>query len=260
MKTSNSILSLLVGTLGLGTFSLFAGPPDEFTHSYIASTRYIESSNGATLFAVGDSASRVTNLLEEPDMQLSPTVWLYRRFPVDGNRDTRQHTCDNLLISFQPGRKPNDQRVAAIVMTNTKGLAKIERELQQNPRYLEDLLSAKKEDLNRAYIARASYLEASKGNKLFALGDSAAKVSNLLNKPDRQLTPSVWLYREFQDLGNLQTSKHFCDNLIVAFGPGEKPADQKVTAIIMANAKGVEKIERDLKLNPRYLEDLRPET
>jgi hypothetical protein len=66
----------------------------------------------------------------------------------------------------------------------------------------------------------------------------------------------VWLYRNIPAAPGKDAGKHFCDNLIVSFGPGEKPANQKVITIALANAKGLEKIEKGLKQNPRYLEDL----
>jgi hypothetical protein len=140
MKPSNRILSLLVATLGLSAFA--AGPiADEFTHSYIAQAKYVQVSGGAKLFALGDSAVTVTNKLFEPDLKLSPSVWVYRNFPAAPGKDAERHFCDNLIVSFGPGEKPASQKVITIALANAKGLEKIEQGMKQNPRYLEDYLT-----------------------------------------------------------------------------------------------------------------------
>ena len=114
---------------------------------------------------------------------------------------------------------------------------------------------ASDDEFTHSFIAHAKYVQVSGGAKLFAIGDSAATVRNKLNEADALLTPSVWLYRNFPAAPGKDAEKHFCDNLIVSFGPGEKPVNQKVITIALANAKGLEKIKQGLKQNPRYLED-----
>lgn len=140
MKTSHRLLSLLVATLGLSAFAA-RSVDDEFTHSYIAHAKYIEVSGGIKLFAVGDSAVKVSNKLYEPDAKLSPSVWVYRNFPAAQGKDAGRHFCDNLIVSFGPGEKPADQKVITIALANAKGLEKIKNGLKQNPRFLEDYLT-----------------------------------------------------------------------------------------------------------------------
>ncbi len=112
------------------------------------------------------------------------------------------------------------------------------------------------DEFNHSYIAHINVVQNDGGARLFADGDSAVTVLNKLDQPHLMLTKSVWLYRNFPSPPNSEAGKHFCDNLIIAFTPAKKFGDQKVTAIALANAKGVEKIERGLKQNPRYLEEL----
>lgn len=140
MKPMNRSVSLLVATLGLATLSSLASD-DEFTHSFIAQARYVEVSGGARLFALGDSAVTVRNKINDADVLLTPSVWLYRNFPAAPGKDTGKHFCDNLIVSFGPGEKAADQKVITIVLANAKGLERIEKGLKQNPHFLEDYLN-----------------------------------------------------------------------------------------------------------------------
>jgi hypothetical protein len=124
---------------GLAAITAFAA--DEFNHSYIAQINVVQDGGGAKLFAAGDSALTVLNKLDQPHYRLSKSVWLYRNFPAPPHEDAGKHFCDNLIISFEPGKTIGIQKVTAIVLANAKGLERIEKGLKQNPRYLEDLLT-----------------------------------------------------------------------------------------------------------------------
>jgi len=112
------------------------------------------------------------------------------------------------------------------------------------------------DETTRPYIGHVNDVKDRLGFVMFADGDSAATVMDRLRQPHQKLSNSVWLYREFRSVSSHQATKYFCDNLVISFGPGGKLKDQKVTAIVLANAKGLERIEQGLKQNPRYLEDL----
>jgi hypothetical protein len=110
----------------------------------------------------------------------------------------------------------------------------------------------------RPYIGHVNEVKDRLGYVMFADGDSAATVMDRLKQPHQKLSNCVWVYREFRafNKSSSQAVTHACDNLVVSFGPGKKLGDQKITAIVLANAKGLETIENNLKQNPRYLEDL----
>ena len=139
MKTPAFLRSGLFLLAGFAANTAFAA--DEFSHSYIAQINVVQDGGGAKLFTAGDSALTVLNKLDQPHYRLSKSVWLYRNFPAPPKEEAGMHFCDNLVISFGPGKKMSDQKVTAIVLANAAGLKKIEKGLKQNPRYLEDLLT-----------------------------------------------------------------------------------------------------------------------
>ena len=106
------------------------------------------------------------------------------------------------------------------------------------------------DEATRPYVGHVNEVKDRLGDVLFSDGDSAATVIDKLKRPHRKLSNSVWLYRGFRAFSSLQAAKYSCDNLIVSFGPGEKPVNQKVITIALANAKGLEKIKNGLKQNP----------
>lgn len=129
-------LFLLAGLAAIPTFAA-----DETTRSYIGHVKNVRDLNYYVMFADGDSAATVMERLRQPHQKLSNSVWLYRDFrSVDSNPATK-YACDNLVVSFEPGKKLEEQKVTAIVLVNAKGLKEIEDNLKQNPRYLEDLLT-----------------------------------------------------------------------------------------------------------------------
>jgi hypothetical protein len=139
MKTPTFLRSGLFFLAGLAAIIAFAA--DEFSHSYIAVINVVQDGSSNRLFTAGDSAATVMSKLDQPHYMFSQSVWLYRNFPAPPKEEAGMHFCDNLVISFGPGKKLSDQKVSAIVLANAAGLKKIEKGLKQNPRYLEDLLT-----------------------------------------------------------------------------------------------------------------------
>ncbi len=112
------------------------------------------------------------------------------------------------------------------------------------------------DEFSHSYIAVIQVVKDASGNRMFTAGDTAVTVLRNLDQPHYLFSKSVWLYRNFPAPPKADAGMHFCDNLIISFGPGNKPSDQKVSVIVLANAAGMKKIEKGLKQNPRYLEDL----
>ena len=139
MKTPSFLRSGLFFLAGFAVIPAFAA--DEFRHAFITHVLTVKDDGGNKLFAAGDTRLSVLGRLGQPHGVLSQNVWLYRDFAAQNNTDAAKHFCDNLVFSFVPGAKYNDQKVGAIVLANAEGLKKIEKGVKQNPRYLEDLLT-----------------------------------------------------------------------------------------------------------------------
>jgi hypothetical protein len=139
MKTPTFLRSGLFFLAGLAAITAFAA--DEFRHVFITHVLTVTDGAGRKLFADGDTRLSILDRLGQPHNVLSQNVWLYRGFAAQNNTEAAKHFCDNLVVSFAPGKKYNDQKVGAIVMANAEGLKKIEKGLKENSRYLEDLLT-----------------------------------------------------------------------------------------------------------------------
>lgn len=112
------------------------------------------------------------------------------------------------------------------------------------------------DEFSHPYIAVINVVKDGSGNWMFTAGDTALTVLRNLDQPHYMFSQSVWLYRNFPAPPKADAGMHFCDRLIISFGPGNKLSDQKVSVIVLTNAAGMKKIEKSLKQNPRYLEDL----
>ena len=139
MKTPSFLRSGLFFLAGFAAITAFAA--DEFSKVYISHVLTATDGAGRNLFADGDTRATVINQLGQPHYMLSPDVWLYRNQRALNDSDAEKHGCREMVVSFAPGNKYKDQKVTAIVLANSRGVDKIERELKKNPRYLEDLLT-----------------------------------------------------------------------------------------------------------------------
>ena len=139
MKTPTFLRSGLFFLAGLAAMTAFAA--DEFSHVYISHVLTATDGAGRKLFGDGDTRATVIDQVGQPHYMLSQDVWLYRNQRALNDSDAEKHGCCDLVVSFAPGNKYKDQKVASIVLANRRGVDKIEKELKRNPRYLEDLLT-----------------------------------------------------------------------------------------------------------------------
>ncbi len=139
MKTPTFLRTGLMFLAGLAAITAFAA--NEFSNVYITHVLIATDGAGRKLFGDGDTRMTVISQIGEPHYMLSQDVWLYRNQRALNDSNAEKHGCSDLVVSFAPGNKYKEQKVAAIVLANPRGVDKIERELKKNPRYLEDLLT-----------------------------------------------------------------------------------------------------------------------
>lgn len=129
MKSHTSLITLIAALLY--TAGIPALAKSENTHPMMFRVNEVVR-EGATLVKFGSTESAVWYQFGSPDAKPAKNVWVYHNFRSSNER-ALSHECHSLMITFE-----ND-RVADIVLVNSRAKTVIVAELAKNPHYLADL-------------------------------------------------------------------------------------------------------------------------
>lgn len=133
MKILPAALLSLVTLVASAGLALGADQP---ARPYLGHVNLVRGFDNTILIADGFSAEQVRRLCGRPDDILPGNVWLYRLAASESPATARSLGADTILVSFSDGARASRQKVAAIVMVNSGGVAYALNELKQSPIYL----------------------------------------------------------------------------------------------------------------------------